>query len=321
MKRGKFIMTGKTHMIIGIAAGAGISALCLQQNHSLLEMGLFTGMTAVGSLIPDVDHPNSTISRCLPPVARLLYKFYCAAGKMFGDDIAQVYMLQHRGICHSFSACLSTILLLSFILFLDEPGVVVLWGIVLGMLLHILADSLTPAGTMLLAPFSIHYFIDGSQNQRTKAIDNKPVFTFQKLLLFGVNLLLSMSWLLYFLLFVCIFNFVLVDKGNFSAETVSVFIFVSLLLVVNILLRYFRNKALAVEKKSDITSVMSSAGSEIRNNAMAACDEIITEEVSEFVNLEDSTENVSDSDENSYSNSNIVYIKDFQSRNKDKTDT
>lgn len=158
-------MTGRTHVAIGITVSAGISlsALCLHELYNpsplqLAGMAIFIPTTVFGSLLPDIDHPDATLSKNSPRIFRFLFRYITSAGDYFGHQ-SQKYtrdLSGHRGICHSFSACISVLtLLLPFVLFnpvlFFESGI---HGVIFGMLLHILCDATTPAGVMLFAPFS-----------------------------------------------------------------------------------------------------------------------------------------------------------------------
>ncbi|MDE6529973.1 MAG: metal-dependent hydrolase [Lachnospiraceae bacterium] len=164
-------MTGRTHVAIGITVSASISlsALCLHEFYNpsplqLAGMAIFIPTTVIGSLLPDIDHPDATLSKNSPRIFRFLFRYIMSAGDYFGHQ-SQKYtrdLSGHRGICHSFSACISVLtLLMPFFLFnpilFFESGI---HGLIFGMLLHILCDATTPAGVMLFAPFSTkHYHI------------------------------------------------------------------------------------------------------------------------------------------------------------------
>lgn len=116
-------MKGTTHMLIGVAAFSSFST------HADIEPGAFIAglaLAALGSVLPDIDHPQSFISRRLPLPLWLV--------------------IPHRGITHSLLAVLIWI-----------PLSMVHWslGIIgLGYVLHIAADLVTKNGTSLYAPFS-----------------------------------------------------------------------------------------------------------------------------------------------------------------------
>lgn len=148
-------MTGKQHLAIGIVSSTGLS-ICTSMGSETFNpalTGLFVMGSAIGSLLPDIDIPNSTISHRCFFLAKMLKKYYCSLGTAFGNDKYIAHISQHRGICHSFSACLATLALI----FPWLPHILVA-GIALGFVLHILCDCTTITGVMLWAPFSIKFY-------------------------------------------------------------------------------------------------------------------------------------------------------------------
>lgn len=107
-------MTGKTHLKIGVAIAT-------------LTLNPFTILgSAIGSLLPDIDHKNSLISK---------YLHFSLPFK-------------HREITHSlFALFLLSIFLNSFL-----PYSFV-FGIVIGYFFHLLADFFTKKGICLLYPY------------------------------------------------------------------------------------------------------------------------------------------------------------------------
>lgn len=92
---------------------------------------IVTAAGALGSLLPDIDHPSSTFGKRIKPLSNLI-------GYVFG----------HRGITHSLIAVfvLSTLL--------AERAHIPAWGVglIVGYLSHLLGDWLTPAGIPLFWP-------------------------------------------------------------------------------------------------------------------------------------------------------------------------
>ena len=104
-------MTGKTHLVGGFAA-----SLVLCHNY---EQGL---LLVLGSLLCDIDHPNSIIGKCVPFLPK---------------------MLKHRGITHS--------LLFSVLCYLISPY------LCYGVLVHLFLDMLTKNGIKLLWPVDFSF--------------------------------------------------------------------------------------------------------------------------------------------------------------------
>lgn len=64
-------MTGKTHVGIGLAALAALApvvSLPAVVIANISALGYIVGVNVLGSLLPDIDHPSSTISRKIAPV-------------------------------------------------------------------------------------------------------------------------------------------------------------------------------------------------------------------------------------------------------------
>jgi inner membrane protein len=128
-------MTGRTHLTIGIATGL---ALAQTLNLPPKESALIIAAAALGSLLPDIDHPQSMLSGWIP-----------------GAGLLSIFA-RHRGITHSLLFCILLPCVLWYALSaevkLPIPYIYPL-GLVLGMCSHLLSDMLTPAGVPLLYPF------------------------------------------------------------------------------------------------------------------------------------------------------------------------
>ena len=88
-----YLMMGRTHEMIGGAAWLG-SMAALPALGQTGWAGILGGwfIAALAALGPDIDHPNSTITRILGPITRGIYKILAALG------------VRHRGMTHSFVA-------------------------------------------------------------------------------------------------------------------------------------------------------------------------------------------------------------------------
>lgn len=114
-------MLGRTHLLAGAVAGF------LLGHHEALSVSI----AAAAALLPDIDHPNSTIAHRIP-----------------GSGIVSLFV-QHRGATHSLlalaaaSAAEHTVLPLA------------LWiPAAAGYASHLLLDLITPEGIPLLWPIS-----------------------------------------------------------------------------------------------------------------------------------------------------------------------
>ncbi len=121
-------MTGRTHLLAGIAIGATLAAT--QTQIGLVLAAALAG--GFGGLLPDIDHPKSIISGYTP-----------------GSGLLRM-AISHRGPTHTllFIALIAALCLVS-----PLPGVISL-AFVAGMSLHLLCDMATPAGVRLLWPLS-----------------------------------------------------------------------------------------------------------------------------------------------------------------------
>lgn len=115
-------MKGSTHMLAGISSALVYSHLMAEPSWQIILGGI------LGSLLPDIDHPKSTVALKLK-----LYLF-----------------IRHRGFTHSLTA------LLLFILIAPWAEAVLhhdlYRGIIIGIISHIFLDTLTPAGVQLFFP-------------------------------------------------------------------------------------------------------------------------------------------------------------------------
>jgi inner membrane protein len=88
-------------------------------------------LAAVGSVLPDIDHPQSWIGRRIGLISRLLAS-----------------VVGHRGITHSLFAVALGI----YLLHQNRIGGVVTTPLVIGYVSHLAADFLTPGGLRLAWP-------------------------------------------------------------------------------------------------------------------------------------------------------------------------
>lgn len=114
-------------------AGAVIAAggwLYYQHTPFISEAALLClGAAVLGGLLPDVDHPHSTINRAL-----IVTRLFCL-------------FISHRTITHTVWM-LAGVVLLAFA-YLPEPAAI---GLTIGYASHILLDILTPAGVRVFYP-------------------------------------------------------------------------------------------------------------------------------------------------------------------------
>ncbi|KMK77756.1 metal-dependent hydrolase [Alkalihalobacillus pseudalcaliphilus] len=123
-------MTGKTHIMGGIAASATVAYFT---NYDPLAM-MVSG--AVGGLLPDICHGGSKMGRRFPVTSRIV-------NTLFG----------HRTFTHS----LLFLAIIGFILNQFMPVEAITVGVLTGMTSHILLDSFTRNGVRLFYPFPLTF--------------------------------------------------------------------------------------------------------------------------------------------------------------------
>lgn len=152
-------MTGKTHMVVGATA-----AVALSGGVPLVSLPLAVICSVIGSLVPDIDHPNSLASTANPfmrLVSFVVRKAFIPAIAVALNAVSTVIgrtgikikdaRTGHRGpITHSPIGALIWTLPVALICgFSSVPAKFVFIGI----MSHILADMLNPQGAPFLYPF------------------------------------------------------------------------------------------------------------------------------------------------------------------------
>jgi inner membrane protein len=117
----------RSHVVIGIVGWIVVAPLLRMPAVDPTYLGL----AAVGSLLPDVDHPKSWVGRRTRPLSTAI-----------------AATLGHRGVTHSAVAVVGFALLLTYAGF----GHRVIWALGVGYLSHLAADMLTPQGLRLAWP-------------------------------------------------------------------------------------------------------------------------------------------------------------------------
>ncbi|GAE95475.1 hypothetical protein JCM21714_4721 [Gracilibacillus boraciitolerans JCM 21714] len=121
-------MTGKTHLIGGIAATTVITSFT---NYDPI---IFIAAGAVGGLIPDICHGGSKIGRKFPLLSNII-------NKIFG----------HRTFTHS----LLFLIVMGGILSMITSNSTLIAGLIIGMSSHLLLDAATKRGIKLLYPVNL----------------------------------------------------------------------------------------------------------------------------------------------------------------------
>lgn len=133
-------MLARTHLAFALGiATLPLYALSLVDKATLqgVEVSLYLGGIALGSLLPDIDEPNSTLGRQLPLLSSLIHR-------LFG----------HRGATHSFLFPFGVALLGWGIASSQGIALEAVIGLWLGVWLHLIGDMLTKSGIPLWLPWS-----------------------------------------------------------------------------------------------------------------------------------------------------------------------
>ncbi len=162
-------MTGKSHLTIGLVTYASLwfqplgalHAPLLGGSRSWLALPVALTLIAFGSLLPDIDHPDSSLANEKVLGIPIFLPFSWLIGRTFG----------HRGVTHSLLAVALLVTLgqlaqLPWAPLQSAPfqalhyvwndlslGWLIIWGYV-G---HLAADALTRAGIPLFWPFSSRF--------------------------------------------------------------------------------------------------------------------------------------------------------------------
>jgi membrane-bound metal-dependent hydrolase YbcI (DUF457 family) len=166
-------VTGKSHLTIGLITYASawvqpfgpLHAPLLGGSSSLLALPVALAVVAFGSLLPDIDHPDSSLANEKVIGIPIFLPFAWIIGKIFG----------HRGVTHSLLAvaaliALGNLSLVPWTVFDIEVlriagellGLVwtdlnLGWLIVWGYVAHLASDALTRAGIPLFWPLDSRF--------------------------------------------------------------------------------------------------------------------------------------------------------------------
>ncbi|WP_042680064.1 metal-dependent hydrolase [Anaerosalibacter massiliensis] len=158
-------MTGKTHMAVGIATG-----LALSTGKPLREQLILLTASAIGSLVPDLDHPKSKLNQRILVFKNRIFKVlsYLIIGvgliylgsaledivfKILGIALMLTGISSHRGFTHSllgFFLFSSIVQIYSIRFDLNEIYI----GFNIGYILHLVMDFFTPQGIQLFFPLT-----------------------------------------------------------------------------------------------------------------------------------------------------------------------
>ena len=130
-------MMGRTHLSAGILTGEIM--ICAMNQFDQTSTILLIGTTAIGSLLPDIDHPQSMVSK---------------SGKITKNLSSSVSAVtQHRGFTHTpvFTALVMFILFMVLRVYTNYAEMAA-FGLGAGMVSHLILDTLNENGIMWLCP-------------------------------------------------------------------------------------------------------------------------------------------------------------------------
>lgn len=160
-------MTGKTHVSIGIATALTISAN--QTNESKLIIVLFS---IIGSLLPDLDHPQAKLNQkllifknnlsriTLYLCLSLLFLYLYLENNNFSNNkiilVVGIFFLllalsTHRGFTHSLLGLVTSSIIIKY-LSLKYGLIDIYIGFFIGYLMHLVADFFNPKGIKIFYP-------------------------------------------------------------------------------------------------------------------------------------------------------------------------
>lgn len=152
-------MQGKTHILCGMACGLAVATAVVGNNPE--SVGVLVGASAIGGLVPDIDHTHSMLGKRVPfvscPILVLnkIFNFFAnhTKGKLrkFFKYIAK--MFGHRGICHS-GILWAAFLWLAYQNLSTDVVSILLLGLAVGGMSHLIADTLNPSGIGWLLPIT-----------------------------------------------------------------------------------------------------------------------------------------------------------------------
>lgn len=141
-------MNYRTHRLGGVCAGAMLAANIIPDKNLPMMAGVIL-TSYVGSLIPDIDEPNSVMGKKLPLLSKTLK-----------------WLFKHRGIVHTPLFCLIMYFGFKYLLRNFIPPDILnplMYGFLAGYLSHLLLDTITPKGIMWLWPISQSYISTQSE--------------------------------------------------------------------------------------------------------------------------------------------------------------
>jgi len=138
----------KTHSVAAIVATTAImptlNTLNLINNTEVLSVGLVFAGGLLGALLPDIDSPNSKISRIIRKA-------------LTGNPTSTKNIINHRRAPHM--PLVWAVIFLALLYVTKNPiTVAFIYGVAVGVYSHLAIDMLNPAGIPLLGPINRRKF-------------------------------------------------------------------------------------------------------------------------------------------------------------------
>jgi len=151
-------MTGTSHRLGGVLAG--LATIALMKTPDIQTQGIILASAVIGSLLPDIDNAQSSISYKIPLVRGIVGLFQGAIKLLAGllpkkQERFIRSAIGHRGITHSlvFALIMPGIIIIFGHMFSNLYIFPAALGMMVGILSHILLD-LFSNGVPLFLPFS-----------------------------------------------------------------------------------------------------------------------------------------------------------------------
>ncbi|MCA1064484.1 metal-dependent hydrolase (plasmid) [Rossellomorea sp. AcN35-11] len=158
-------MLAKTHSNFGVAFG--LSSVYLMESLEITAAGPLLSAAYVyfvykGSGIPDIDHPTATISKRYPILSKVISKLF--GHRKFTHSLLFILLFSAIHLLFVYANILGLTYLVNRYLGIDVSAVIpsgplkvslyLSFGLAVGMLSHVVGDSLTKRGVQILRPFS-----------------------------------------------------------------------------------------------------------------------------------------------------------------------
>lgn len=125
-------MLAKSHMLSAMIVAVPILGN-IEQEYAIM----FLLATLIGSLFPDLDEPGSFLSRRVQIISILISLF-----------------TTHRGITHTIAIVLVYALVGSYFVFEYDSAKYVLFGFIIGNIIHLMGDMATKSGVKIFYPLT-----------------------------------------------------------------------------------------------------------------------------------------------------------------------